>query len=137
MKIKPIPFNYGLLVKDFPGTEVKVQRKNVVVDNDIIGMWGENIDEENQIMLLTNISVKREHSKNSKENLISLWESTFNQYATDEQPEEILARIQERQDKEAERMKKAEEAAKKAEEKAKALKDQIESKENKAKEQVS
>ena len=134
MRLKnPIPFNYGLLQADFPNTEVQIKTKNVVVDNDIVGMWGENIDEENQIMLLTSISVKREHSKSTKETLIDLWESTLSQYATDEQPEEILARIQEKQEKEAEKKKRAEEAAKKAEEKAKEMKERL----NKEQEQVS
>lgn len=119
MRIKPIAFNYGEFVKDMPNTEVKVQRKNVVLDNSIVGMWGENIDEENQVMLLTSISVKREHTKNTKETILELWESTLSQYATEDQPEEILARIQEKAQKEAERIKKAEELAKKADEKAK------------------
>jgi len=135
MKIKPIPFNYGDLMKDMPGTEVKVQRKNVVLDNNIFGMWGENIDEENQVMLLTSISVKREHTKNSKETLIDLWESTLSQYATDEQPEEILARLQEKEEKAAEARKKAEESARKAEEKA--ASEKVVSKDNKKTEQVS
>ena len=101
MRIKPIPFNYGELVKDMPETEVKIQRKNVVVDNKIVGMWGENIDPDNQIMLLTSIAVKREHTKGSKETITDLWESTLSQYAVEEQPEEILARIQEKAEKEA------------------------------------
>src|SRR6185312_2819397 len=114
MKIKPISFNYGLLEQDMKGTEVKVLRKNVVLENDIFTMWGENIDEENKIMALTSISVKREHTKNSKETITELWESTLNQYAVDEQPEEILAKIQDKADKAAEAAKKAEENAKKA-----------------------
>lgn len=118
MKIKPIAFNYGELLKDMPNSEIKIQRKNVVIDNDILGMWGESIDEENQIMLLTSISVKREHTKNSKETLTDLWESHLNQYAVDDQPEEILNRVQEKETKALEAKKKAEENAKKAEAKA-------------------
>lgn len=113
MRINPISFNYGLLVEDMKGTSVQVLRTNVVLENDIFTMWGENIDQENQIMALKSISVKREHTKNSKETITDLWESTLNQYAIDEQPEEIMAKIQDKANKAAEAAKKAEERAKK------------------------
>ena len=137
MRIKPIAFDYGKFVQDYPDTEVKIHRKNVVVDNRFVGMWGENIDEENKIMALTSISVKREYSKETKETILELWYSILHQYAVDEQPEEIMKRIQEKAEKEAEKARKAAEAAKKAEEKTKAAQEKITKKQNKNQEQAS
>lgn len=120
MRINPVSFDYGKLLEDMPNTKVDVLRKNVVIDNEIFGMWGENIDEENKIMSLKSISIKREHTKSTKEDIVDLWESSLNQYFVEDQPEEIIAKVEAKARKEEERKKKAEEAAKKAEEKAKA-----------------
>lgn len=131
MKIKPVPFNYKDYVKDYPNTEVKVQRVNVVLDNDIVGMWGQKVDEEEGIMLLTSISMRRDHSKETKETLVDLWETTLNQYS--ETCEEMEQRIEEKRQKELERQQKAEEAARKAEEKAAKAKETLKAKEAKEK----
>lgn len=119
MRIKPIAFNYGELLNDMPDTEVLDQRKNVVLKNKRYTMWGEHIDPDNKIMMLTSISVSREYSKETKENILTEWENYLHQYATNEQPEEILAKIEEKAKKEAEARKKAEESARKAEQAAK------------------
>ncbi|MDF2534135.1 MAG: hypothetical protein K0R18_292 [Bacillales bacterium] len=118
MRIKPIAFDYGKLAADQPDMKVEPQRKNVVLHNDRYTMWGEHIDPEKQIMMLTSLTVAREYSKDEKTNILTEWENYLHQYATDEQPEEIYARIQERNQKEQEKLNKAKEAADKAAAKA-------------------
>lgn len=75
----------------------------------------------------------RQRVTNSSEH----YSSILHQYAVDEQPEEIMKRIQEKAEKEAEKARKAAEAVKKAEEKAKAAQEKITKKQNKNQEQVS
>lgn len=130
MRIKPIAFNYGKLVADQPDLKVEPQRKNVVIHGKRYVMWGEHIDPEGQIMLLTSITVGREYSKDEKTNILTEWETYLHQYATDEQPEEIMARIQERNKKEEERLAKAKEQAEKAAAKAKEKADKLVSQAN-------
>lgn len=131
MRIKPIAFNYGKLVEDQPDMVVDPQRKNVVVYNKRYTMWGEHIDPEGKIMMLTSITVGREYSKDEKTNILNEWETYLHQYACEEQPEEIMARIEERNKKEQERIEKAKEAAEKAAAKAKEKADQLAAKVNK------
>lgn len=118
MRIKPIAFNYGNLVADMPDTVVDPQRKNVVLTSKRYTMWGEHIDPEGKIMMLTSITVSRDYGKDEKTNILNEWESYLHQYVVDEQPEEILARIEDRNKKEAEKQAKARESVEKAKQKA-------------------
>lgn len=113
MRIKPIAFDYGKLVQDQPDMVVDPQRKNMVLTSKRYTMWGEHIDPENKIMMLTSITVSRDYSKDEKTNILNEWENYLHQYVVEEQPEEIYARIEERNKKEAERKQKEKERAEK------------------------
>jgi hypothetical protein len=119
----PVAFNYKEMIENLPprmaeNTEILHQRLNVVVKNEMVTMWGRDIDPENGIMELMSISVSRDYTKESKQQILDLWESFLEQFAS-ENPEEIIAKREERLKKEEEKRKKAEEAVQKAEAKKK------------------
>lgn len=101
MRIKPVAFNYNEMKKQVPNLEITYGRKNVVLKNEKYTMWGEDIDRENGIMGLTSISLSRDFSKGTKNDIYSEWENFLGQFS-EALPEEISAKLAERAKKQEE-----------------------------------
>lgn len=96
MRIKPVAFNYKEMKKQVPDLEITFGRKNVVLKNAKYTMWGEDLNREEGIMGLTSVSLSREFSKGTKQDIYSEWENFLGQFAA-ELPEEISAKLAERE----------------------------------------
>lgn len=99
MRIKPVAFNYKEMAKEVPDLQVEVKRKNVVVQNERYVMWGENIDQENGIMMLTSVSLSRKYTKETKQTIFDDWKNFLHKFAA-ELPEEISRKWNEQEEKE-------------------------------------
>ena len=103
MRIKPVAFNYKELAKELPDLQIDVKRKNVVVQNEKYVMWGENIDQENGIMMLTSVSLSRKYTKETKQTIFDDWKNFLHKFAA-ELPEEIQRKWNEEEEKEKARL---------------------------------
>lgn len=101
MRIKPVLFNYLEMKKQVPDLEVTFGRKNVVLKNEKYTMWGEDIDREKGTMGLTSVSLSREFSKGTKQDIYTEWEGFLGQFA-EELPDEISTKLAERAKREEE-----------------------------------
>jgi hypothetical protein len=98
MRIQPVAFNYKKLKEEMPDLQIDIKRKNVVVQNDRYVMWGENIDEENGIMMLMSVSLSRKYTKETKLDIFDEWKNFLHKFAA-ELPEEIKRKWNEREEK--------------------------------------
>lgn len=98
MRIKPVAFNYKEMAKEVPDLQVDIKRKNVVVQNERYVMWGENIDQENGIMMLTSVSLSRKYTKETKQTIFDDWKNFLHKFAA-ELPDEIQRKWEEQEKK--------------------------------------
>jgi hypothetical protein len=121
MKIQPVFFNYGEFVNQEGGADkFKIHhegRVNVLLQNERYTLFGELVDKEAKTMMLKDFSVRREYMNETKENLVTEWDSYLGQFA-DEEPAEITKKREKEQAADEKRKQREEEKAKKDLEKA-------------------
>ncbi|MNV23426.1 hypothetical protein D3C71_1144380 [compost metagenome] len=96
MRIKPVAFNYKQMAAEVTDLTVDIKRKNVVLINEQYTMWGELIDKENGIMMLTSLALSRKYTKETKKTIFDEWKDSLHKYAA-ELPEEISRKWEEQE----------------------------------------
>ncbi|MNB91973.1 hypothetical protein D3C81_1018080 [compost metagenome] len=94
MRIKPVAFNYNQMAAEVTDLKVEIKRKNVVLSNERYTMWGELIDKDNGIMMLTSLALSRKYTKETKKTIFDEWKDFLNKFAA-ELPEEISRKWEE------------------------------------------